>query len=497
MRPLLLLSVALAAAGCGQLPARDVPAAETQAQRCERLYDDLDRAADQAGVVDGGAAQIEGFAYLRVDRFLASFSQEVAEPARFDAWVSRLRQLDAVARAAEVANLPTIERAALERRYGEPGLFEATQRCAVVLQARNLADPEQRDLLRTRAKVPDDYDTWKRVVGLYWLTRIPFASGVRNYQRDALAVAERPLRDLPIRGELVMYAPIAGPPVRQEEVAAILERARNNPLHIPEPRGPDAQRLFEAFAPVWVVDTREDSDRIGALVLGNTGYAQVDVEAPVVYQRSAYTRYGDEVLLQLVYSVWFPARPRTSPFDLLGGHLDGVAWRVTLGRNGKPLVYDSIHNCGCYHQFFPTPQAQLRPVRDTLDEQAFVLQSLGPIDVTQRVAVRLEAGTHYIQRILVADDLPPDASRYAFLDDSLLRSLRHPRGGRGSVFRRDGIVSGSERGERYLFWPMGVREPGAMRQWGRHATAFVGRRHFDEARLIERYFQLDIGPPDE
>ena len=54
----------------------------------------------------------------------------------------------------------------------------------------------------------------------------------------------------------------------------------------------------------------------------------------------------------------------------------------------------------------------------------------------------------------------------------------------------DGIVPGTERGERWLFWPMGVPEPGAMRQWGRHATAFVGRRHFDDARLMERYFAL-------
>jgi hypothetical protein len=35
---------------------------------------------------------------------------------------------------------------------------------------------------------------------------------------------------------------------------------------------------------------------------------------------------------------------------------------------------------------------------------------------------------------------------------------------------------------------MGIESAGAMRQWGRHATAFVGRRHFDEAQLIERYF---------
>jgi hypothetical protein len=29
-----------------------------------------------------------------------------------------------------------------------------------------------------------------------------------------------------------------------------------------------------------------------------------------------------------------------------------------------------------------------------------------------------------------------------------------------------------------------------MRQWGRHATAFVGKRHFDDAHLFERYFEF-------
>jgi hypothetical protein len=35
---------------------------------------------------------------------------------------------------------------------------------------------------------------------------------------------------------------------------------------------------------------------------------------------------------------------------------------------------------------------------------------------------------------------------------------------------------------------MGIARAGAMRQWGRHATAFVGQRHFDDARLIEERF---------
>jgi hypothetical protein len=32
-----------------------------------------------------------------------------------------------------------------------------------------------------------------------------------------------------------------------------------------------------------------------------------------------------------------------------------------------------------------------------------------------------------------------------------------------------------------------------MRQWGTHATAFIGRRHFDDADLIERRFELSAG----
>jgi hypothetical protein len=45
-------------------------------------------------------------------------------------------------------------------------------------------------------------------------------------------------------------------------------------------------------------------------------------------------------------------------------------------------------------------------------------------------------------------------------------------------------------GERSLFWPTGVPEPGAMRQWGRNSTAFVGRRHFDASDLFDKYFEI-------
>jgi hypothetical protein len=82
----------------------------------------------------------------------------------------------------------------------------------------------------------------------------------------------------------------------------------------------------------------------------------------------------------------------------------------------------------------------------------------------------------------------PSAIRYGIADDDALRSLALPAGGTRSLYGPDGMIAGTERGERALFWPLGIRNAGAMRQWGRHATAFVGRRHFDEAFLLDRYF---------
>jgi hypothetical protein len=484
-RALLCLIVALAA-GCSHVPrAQDSGTGEAA---CATLYAEVDRSVRKAGVQDGGSARIEGFPYLRVDRMHASFASGPLSDDQFAQWVARLGALDRDARRAELANLPAAERERLRARHGD--LEQALDGCRDIESDIDLHAGQRRQLLRTRARVEDDYDAWKRVVGLYWLTRVPFASGVQGYQREAEAVFQTPLERLPVHGRLVAYAPERGDPLSPQEVAAVLTRAADNPLRVPDPPQDDLDRLFRTFAPIWVVDERDGNDRIGRLTLNAKGRPQVDTDRPVVYRRVAHTRVHDATLLQLVYSTWFPARPEPSAFDLLGGHLDGIVWRVTLAPDGTPLLFDSIHNCGCYHQFFPTPRAQPLPQPDTLDETAFIPQRLDAVLPGQPIVLRVEAGTHYLQRASVGAEQKA-VSAYAFVPDDALRALPYA-GGSRSAFRSDGIVPGSQRGERYFFWPMGVRDAGAMRQWGRHATAFVGRRHFDEARLMERYFRLDL-----
>jgi hypothetical protein len=171
-----------------------------------------------------------------------------------------------------------------------------------------------------------------------------------------------------------------------------------------------------------------------------------------------------------------------------------LIWRVTLDRQGRPLIFDTIHPCGCYHMFFPTAARQPRPPPEPGIEWAFVPVSLPALSAGAPVTVRLATRTHYVIGVradaagLEGDRASEGRIVYALADEAALQTLATGTSATRSAFGPDGIVPGTERGERWLFWPMGIAEPGAMRQWGTHATAFVGRRHFDDADLIDRRF---------
>jgi hypothetical protein len=222
-----------------------------------------------------------------------------------------------------------------------------------------------------------------------------------------------------------------------------------------------------------------------------------------VYRHVGFTRYRGRTLTQLVYTFWFGARPAAGPADLLAGYLDGLIWRVTLDHQGRALIYDTIHPCGCYHYFFPTPRATPKPAPDAEPEWAFVPQVLEAAPPEARVVLRVATRTNYLERITYVSpvELERESTSLQVLSQDSLRALpilNHPAdkdGGNAthSAYGPDGLVPGTERAERFFFWPMGIASAGQMRQWGRHATAFVGRRHFDDADLFEKRFVLDLG----
>jgi hypothetical protein len=489
----LLLAAALA--GCATppdpyaaAPAQQLLSRDDALGACLRQLRAAETRIDAAGVRDVQAARVEGHPYLRVDRFTAGYAPEGADAALAAARIDRMAALGAEGRKVEFANarIDPSEQAALER-------------CLADLAAAARKDP---DAVLAVARPPDAYDDALRVLGLYPLTQIPFSWGVAAWQQTTRELFATPFPEIPVRGERIRYVPggrgegrFAGLLANEAALAPALRM----PVITPE----RAWKLLHDNAPVIVVDTVDDDDRIGRVVWrlsGSNLYVGVDTAQPATYVRVAWTEVAGAPVLQLVYTFWFPARPTAHPLDLVGGRLDAVVWRVTLDREGRPLVYDSIHACGCFHQFFPTERVRARPGplpgEGPFEETMFspqVVHSPGP---GERVIVFLGAGDHNIQRVAIDTARPAPGVSYAFKDEDGLRTLELPAaagGGTRSIFGPDALVPGSQRAERFVFWPMGVPSAGQMRQWGHHATAFIGRRHFDDARLIDRYFSLAPG----
>jgi hypothetical protein len=491
MNWLRLFPVFLVAACASSGPYLDAPS--EQVRGCAHWYDALDRAVDQAGVRDAQYARVPGFPHFRVDRTLAALRERAArDPQALQAFAERLGELDLDARHYEILNLP------VERFEGLLGAGSGAARdvalrrtadCGRLLRELDLAKPQARAALLERARVPDDYSSAARAFGLYPLTRLPFAAGVRRWERETLDAFAMPAP----AGIAVRYAPPPARPLPRAAVGAVLARAARDPLGMPVLSERELAGLAALYAPSFEIRIEGDHDRFGEMRWTRGGEMPVvDASQLAVYVKATQTRYRERLLLQLVYTIWFSERPRGGTLDLLAGRLDGIVWRVTLAPDGEPLVYDSIHPCGCYHKFFPTPRARPLPAPEPLDEWAFVPQRLPRVAEGERPVVRLASATHYIEQVALVGG-SDSLTRYEFRPYDELRSLQRLDGGRRSVFGPDGLIAGSERAERFLFWPMGIASAGAMRQWGRHATAFVGRRHFDDADLIERRFDLDLG----
>lgn len=444
------LLIATAAAGCATL-ATPPPLASDD---CTRWFAQLDAAVDAAGVRDAQDERITGFEFLRVDRLAVSTRDSLA----FAQWLQRAAELDSQARDAETANLPASAFPIDGASDGDAARHHSNT-CRDALSQRVLGDVALQRALLARARVPDRYDSAQRVLGIYALLRWPFYAGVQAWQ--------------------------------DEHVTAVAQWAAQPPAHLRfEPPSDDSD------APVFEIESQGGAglaahDRFGvpAWTSRDAMAPAVDSSRPVVYRRTTHTLYGGRWLRQQVYTLWFAERPplaRLDVLDLLAGTLDGVIVRVTLAPDGTPLVLDTIHACGCWHQFYAAPEVRLRPGGPTHEEWVFVAGTLPLRAPGQRLAVRLASGTHHVMG--VANAGPGPATRYTLRDENMLRTLPLPDGGSRSLYAPDGLVHGSERAERFFFWPMGIASAGAMRQWGHHATAFVGRRHFDDADLIERRF---------
>ena len=507
LSPILLLSISLGACTTLHQPNKQDESGSdfNELQTCTSFISATEASIRAAHVIDAGARRIPGYPYLRTNRFLSDFRHEKLSRQAFDLWLSYLLTLGLDGWRIELANLPHTDREQLanlanqinDSQIKDPGtsLDIALQYCSNILIAGNLDEAGERGNLKSKATTPDEYNTWQRLIGLYPLTALVFRAGINRWHKNTRHIFALPLGKLPVSGSLVQYAPPQdSTELTSSQVSKIINHSSNNILGIPQPIDEDEKRLFDSFAPIFEIDIVTNDDRIGTVGWDNDGQAEINVHSAKVYRHVSYTRINENILLQLNYTIWFPSRPKTSIFDLLGGHLDGITWRVTLLPNGEPWLYDTMHNCGCYYLVFPTKNASVLKPTQTIDEPILIPQGSLDFQSNLRPILRIAHGSHYIERIYLGSSRSTQLINYQFANSRELRSLKLNDGNYRSLFGQNGIIKSSQRNERYLFWPMGIPSSGAMRQWGHHAIAFVGRRHFDDARLFEQYFEYpDIG----
>ncbi|MHA6493689.1 hypothetical protein ACX0MV_10665 [Pseudomonas borbori] len=433
---------------------------------CDALFSNwTDASADHR---DSRYRPVEGVYGLRTDRLSAALASAPSTAEQRQLWLQRLTDNDRRARRVELSNLPVSQRA----RWSTAAIQNRLDACRTQ-QTRQLLDhPPSFERLRSASQVTSDYSFWARAFGAYPLFKPIYQRGIAAWQAEAAryqAPADSP--------GWLSYQPQPYPPSGQVRVAT-------DALGLPQPDSQQRAALLARHAPHLRVEQASQADRIGSPRFDGQGRREFAATQPQLYQQLGWSRIDGRWRLQLIYQLWFSERPKTHALDLLGGELDGLIWRVTLDERGNALLYDSIHPCGCWHGFY-LPADSALAFQQPDGQEARSVRRLS-IKGTEGATLWLSSSAH---QLLWVDGRRSTFPSMVYDQQPLeqLSQLPHPQGSR-SLYAQDGLVEGSERLERWLLWPSGVRSPGAMRQWGRHATAFVGEAHFDDPDLLARYF---------
>ena len=450
---------------------------------CADFFASMDQHASEAQVLDPGAFRVEGYPYLRVNRFLASFREEARDKTSFTAWVDRMQTLDQEARQIEIANLPRAAGSSPASSNDQGGLNARVASCGDLLKEADFQDSGRQAALRKRVNVPDEYLSLWRVLGIYPVTSLFVSHGVSNWHAEARRTFST---EPPVGWRTTRYVPKTSSDL--PDASQIVTQAGRDALGIPNYSPAAREALFRIYAPVWEIQTEAEYDHIGAPFWTAKNELAVNTQKPLTYTLLSFTRFGKQVLTQLNYIIWFPSRPKVNALDIYGGELDGVNYRVTLDKNGEPLLYETIHNCGCYYEAYPTRRVNVRE-KIEYAEPPLILKTPALTPLRELMVVAMETRTHYVQHLYpLPRQLQFEMVVYPLVDYNELRSLPDSEGGRKSMFGEDSLAPGSERLERLILWPTGVVSPGAMRQWGRHPVAFVGERHFDDPFAMEKMF---------
>jgi hypothetical protein len=454
--------------------------------QCQNHVTQQIRQLEVTGYLDAQDHFIEYFEFLAIDRFLAQlYSQAINKPQRQE-WL-RL--------AFEKAQLKTL--LSLQNLSNDKNKIVQFKSCSKKLYKNLYKKPEVLwSQVSSEHIVPNDnYSTLARFFGGYWVAKWIAAPSIENEKSQALELwknTNNSSQTFTTWGSLTNRnrSPNKDNTVNNSTYKQEFQKAyKKSPLQLPVLSEAKLNQLTQYHAPQWRVSTSIDAHKthvnnsinsLGTPKFKDEWY--INNQQASVFTHSGFTLFEGKKLLQLSYLVWFPqAQYKQNGTDWYGGKFDGIYWRITLDTDGTALLYDSIHACGCYHTVMVNPNRISLKLK-TGSEQPI----LAPVPwVNGPVQLTLRRDRHWL--IGVAPQQQNINHHIALKPLDSLRSLETPQGFK-SFYDDSGYVKGSERKERFFLWPFGVDNAGAMRQWGQHATAFIGKRHFDDATWPDDFF---------
>jgi len=478
--------------GCTPLVSRQFVAESERPPHCQLFFDELDGAVDADDVRDASAAVVPGFPYLRANRFLASFTDQLTTEDQKQQWVQEMHRLDLETRKKEIHNLSLSAIKAFGDRFGESfnrdALLEKTTAYSEKLLAHDQRHPDFYAALKRAVEIPDEYSTGLRVVGLYPITSMPVAAVTRKVYAEFRQWHQLPRSELATIGALRVYGPAEHLSVTNEQISRLWDRSKRNALGMPILSDQARQKLLRIYAPVFLQDLAADYDEIGE-VYWDADRVAVNSMAPSVYYYFSNARFKGAPILQINYVVWYSARDGPHSPRIERGRLDGITVRISLDTNGHPFMVDIMNNCGCYHFFIPLERRVQRILPSPQALDAFVPRWLPERFPERRLSIRVKTGWHQVDNI-DAIRMPSELIPYQLVPYEQLEMLPQDGLRSESLFDSMGIAKNSERIEPLIFFPMGIRAIGSMRQRGHHAIKFVGRAHFDDPHIFDDNFEF-------
>ena len=180
----------------------------------------------------------------------------------------------------------------------------------------------------------------------------------------------------------------------------------------------DDKSIFSSYSPVFVIEHPQKRYNLigtpGAKITKDMKEdIFVDHERPTIYTGKRIFKTSRGEYTNLIYRINFEKAPfGIVPFYLSAGRNVGLIVVVTLNNEGAPILYTTVHTCGCYLAFIPTSYmpAENFPENWEKEHQHVYHESLpgyldyneAPLDRT-RTIILIKDGSHRVKDVWLSD----------------------------------------------------------------------------------------------